>query len=148
MFRPRYNRSEVEELDGLFVVKDYYNAIPAAVISALSSLDDLEITGRRFAVLGDMMELGDHERQFHEDVADAAAGAGLSRLYTVGPRGRIISDRARHIGMDAIHFEDMESLAVELKQELKRGDLLFIKGSRTLRLERLYDLLKTPVEVS
>lgn len=148
MFRPRYNRSEVEELDGFFLVKDYYNAIPAAVISALHSLDDLEITGRRFAVLGDMMELGDHERQFHEDVAEAAAGAGLTKLYTLGQRGRIISDRARQLGINAAHFEEMESLALELKQELKRGDLLFIKGSRTLRLERLYDMLKTPVAVS
>jgi len=143
MFRPRYNRSEVEEMDGFFVVKDYYNAIPAAVISALKSLDDLEVTGRKFAVLGDMMELGDHERQFHESVADAAAEAGLERLFTIGDRGAIISERARANGLDAEHFPDMESLATELRHVLKRGDLLFIKGSRSLRLERLYELLKT-----
>lgn len=143
MFRPRYNRSEVEEVDGFFVIKDYYNAIPAAVISALHSLDDLDVTGRRFAVLSDMMELGDHEKQFHEEVAEAAVSAGLTRLYTIGDRGKIISDRAQNLGMDAIHYNNMESLAAELKQELKRGDLLFIKGSRSMKLERLFDMLKT-----
>ncbi len=148
MFRPRYNRSEVEEVDGFFLVKDYYNAIPAAVISALHSLDDLDISGRRFAVLSDMMELGDHERQFHEEVAEAAVSANLNRLYTIGERGKIISDHARSLGMDAQHFEDFESLAGELKQELRRGDLLLIKGSRSMKLERLYDMLKPSVAVT
>lgn len=148
MFRPRYNRSEVEEIDGFFLIKDYYNAIPAAVISALQSLDDLDIPGRRFAVLSDMMELGDHERQFHEDVAEAAVSAGLTRLYTIGDRGKIISDRAIVLGMDAVHYDNMESLAADLRQELKRGDLILVKGSRSMRLERLYDMLKTSVAVS
>ncbi len=148
MFRPRYNRSEIEELDGAFIVKDYYNAIPAAVISALKSLDDLDVRGRRLAVLGDMMELGEHEQDFHEQVAEAAATSGLTKLYTIGERGVMISNRARQVGMDAVHFSDMETLAAELKQELKQGDLLFIKGSRSLRLERLYELLKSPVTVS
>lgn len=142
MFRPRYNRSEVDEIDGAFVVKDYYNAIPAAVISALHSLDDLDISGRRFAVLGDMMELGDHEKHFHELVAEAAAAAGLTRLYTIGDRGRIIYDRAKALGIDTVHYDDVPPLAADLKRELRRGDLLLIKGSRAIRLERLYELLK------
>lgn len=142
MFRPRYNRSEVEELDGFFVVKDYYNAIPAAVISALHSLEDFENPGRRFAVLGDMMELGDHEKHFHELVGEAAASAGLTRLYTIGDRGKMISDRAKAAGADAVHYEDAAPLAADLRQELKQGDLVLIKGSRAIRLERVYDLLK------
>lgn len=145
MFHPRYNRSEVEEIDGYFVVKDYYNAIPAAVISALRSLSDLEVTGRRYAVLGDMMELGDHEKNFHESVAEAAALAGLTRLYTIGERGMIIFNRARALGMDVVHFDEVGPLAAALKQELQRGDLLLIKASRALQLERLYELLKQPV---
>lgn len=148
MFRPGYNRSEVEEVEGFFVVKDYYNAIPAAVISALHSLDDLDVAGRRFAVLSDMMELGDHEIQFHEEVAEAAVSAGLTRLYTIGDRGKIISDRARKLGMDAVHYQTMEPLAAELKKELKRGDLLLIKGSRSMKLERLFEMLKTSAAVA
>jgi UDP-N-acetylmuramoyl-tripeptide--D-alanyl-D-alanine ligase len=142
MFRPRYNRSEVDEIDGYYIVKDYYNAIPAAVVSALNSLDDFDISGRRFAVLGDMMELGDHERHFHELVAEAAASAGLTRLYTIGERGRIIHDRAEALGLDSSHYDDVAPMAADLRQELRRGDLLLIKGSRAIRLERLYDLLK------
>jgi UDP-N-acetylmuramoyl-tripeptide--D-alanyl-D-alanine ligase len=142
MFRPRLNRSEVDIVDGYYVIKDYYNAIPAAVISSLHSLDDFDIPGRRFAVLGDMLELGDHERHFHELVAESAATSGLTRLYTIGERGRIINDRARALGVDAIHYDDVSALGADLRHELRRGDLLLIKGSRAIRLERLYDLLK------
>jgi len=142
LFRPRYNRSEVEDIDGIFIIKDYYNAIPAAVVSALKSLDDFDGAGRRFAVLGDMMELGEHEKHFHEEVAEAAASAGLTKLFTIGDRGRIIYDRAAELGVNVAHFDDVAALAAELKQNIRRGDLLLIKGSRAIRLERLYDLLK------
>lgn len=148
MFRPRLSRSEVEEIDGYYLVKDYYNAIPAAVISSLLSLADLTIPGRRFAVLGDMMELGEHETRFHEEVADAAVQASLDHLFTFGDRGKIIGNHAKNQGQKTSHFDDLESLANELKQVLKPGDLLLIKGSRSLRLERLYDLLKSTVTVS
>lgn len=142
MFRPRYNRSEVDEMDGVYIVKDYYNAIPAAVISALQSLEDFDIIGRRFAVLGDMMELGEHEVHFHEQVGEAAAAAGLTKLFTVGERGRIIHERAQSLGTTSVHYDSLESLASDLPGELKRGDLVLIKGSRALALERLYDMLK------
>lgn len=148
MFRPRYNRSEVEEIDGVYVIKDYYNAIPAAVISALRSLEDMDFPGRKYAVLGDMMELGDHERRFHHEVADAAAEAGLEELFTIGQRGALIHERATELGVPCRHFESMEALAAELRRVLKRGDLLLIKGSRALKLEQLYDLLKNSVTVS
>lgn len=145
LFRPRYNRSEIELLNGYLLVKDYYNAIPAAVISALRSLPDMEISGRKYAVLGDMLELGDHEVELHEQVAEAAAKAGLEKLFTVGDRGRIINAKATELGMNAQHYGSMEALADDVRTELKAGDLLFIKGSRALKLERLYDLLKNPV---
>lgn len=141
-FRPRLNRSEVEQIDGWFLVKDYYNAIPAAVQLALESLADFQVTGRRFAVLGDMMELGDFERMYHEQVGEAAARAGLHRLFTLGQRGAMIHESARANGADAVHLPDVESAAQQLKQQLKPGDLLLLKGSRLMKLERLHELLK------
>ncbi|MGI8908850.1 MAG: UDP-N-acetylmuramoyl-tripeptide--D-alanyl-D-alanine ligase [Candidatus Sumerlaeaceae bacterium] len=141
-FQPRLNRSEVEQIDGWYLVKDYYNAIPAAVQLALESLKDFQVPGRRFAVLGDMMELGDFERMYHEQVGESAARAGLKRLFTLGQRGAIIHETASANGTNAVHLPDVESVAAELKQELKPGDLLLLKGSRLMKLERLYELLK------
>jgi UDP-N-acetylmuramoyl-tripeptide--D-alanyl-D-alanine ligase len=141
-FRPRLNRSEVEQIDGWYLVKDYYNAIPNAVQLALESLADFQVPGRRFAVLGDMMELGDFERMYHEQVGQAAARAGLHRLFTLGQRGAIIHETAAASGADAVHLPDVETAAHHLKQQLQPGDLLLLKGSRLMKLERLHELLK------
>ncbi|MCX7625737.1 MAG: UDP-N-acetylmuramoyl-tripeptide--D-alanyl-D-alanine ligase, partial [Candidatus Sumerlaeaceae bacterium] len=81
-FRSAQNRSEVEEINGVFFVKDYYNASPAAVEAALLSLNDFSVPGRRFAVLADMLELGTWETQYHQEIGETAARrAGLTKLY-------------------------------------------------------------------
>jgi UDP-N-acetylmuramoyl-tripeptide--D-alanyl-D-alanine ligase len=141
-FRSASNRSEVEEVGGVYVVKDYYNASPAAVEAALLSLKDFSVPGRRYAVLGDMLELGSWEHMYHECVGKVAAQAGLARLYCYGPRSVATVNAARAAGLDAQHFNDIEALARALAADLAPGDLVLIKGSRLMKLERLYDLLK------
>lgn len=149
LFRPRLNRSEVEEINGWFLVKDYYNAIPAAVILALDSLKDFQVSGKKFAVLGDMRELGQFEEHFHHEVGKKAASSGIDNIYTIGNSGKLIYDAAVKAKAPHVeHAKDMESLASILKSQLKPGDLLFIKGSRALKLEKLYELLKTSPAVS
>ncbi len=140
-FAPRLNRSEVAQVHGWWVLKDYYNAIPSAVKSALSSLADFSVPGRRFAVLADMKELGDFETEAHRQVGEAAAAAGLDRLYTIGERAKIISETAAALGTDTKHCPDLQSAAELLADELRPGDLLLIKGSRTMHLERLFAML-------
>lgn len=141
-FRTAANRSEVEEVNGWFIVKDYYNASPAAVEQALLGLEDFSVPGRRFAVLGDMLELGAWERMYHTQVGTVAAGVGLSKLFTVGMRGAHIGAAALAKGQPSEHFADAESVAARLKEELRPGDLLLIKGSRLMKLEKIYELLK------
>jgi UDP-N-acetylmuramoyl-tripeptide--D-alanyl-D-alanine ligase len=141
-FRPAGNRSEVEEIDGWHIIKDYYNASPYAVEMALNSLSDFDIPGRRFAVLADMMELGDLEEVYHRRVGELAAHAGLEWLFTVGERGRMIALAAAARGAKAEHLPDTGAVVERLQQMLRPGDLLLIKGSRLMRLERIYDLLK------
>jgi len=141
-FRPRLNRSEVETIHGWHLVKDFYNAIPAAVTLALESLADFKISGRRFAVLGDMMELGEFEEPYHREVGEVAARSGLHSLYTLGDRGRWIHEAAQSAGLNAVHLADAAAVAAALKAELQPGDLLLLKASRAMKLERLYELLK------
>lgn len=141
-FRPASNRSEVEELNGWYLVKDYYNASPAAVEQALRSLAEFSIPGRRYAVLGDMMELGDLEEYYHTRVGETAAQSGLDRLFTIGTRARTIHAAASRHGLQSEHFDEIDDLAKALTMQLRVGDLLLIKASRLMKLERLYDLLK------
>lgn len=140
-FRPRLNRSEVEQVHGWWVLKDYYNAIPSAVKAALSSMADFTVPGRRYAVLADMGELGEFEAEAHAQVGEAAAAARLDRLYTVGKRATMIHDAAISHGATAEHFPSVEALAERLASDLRSGDLLMIKGSRFMRLERLFAML-------
>ncbi len=141
-FRPAHNRSEVEEIAGVFIVKDYYNASPAAVETALLSLQDFCVPGRRFAVLADMLELGTWEHMYHERIGIVAAHVGLTKLFCYGPRSRITAQAAAKAGLNAEHFDDIEKLAQTLSSMVKAGDLVLIKGSRLMKLERVYDYLK------
>jgi len=141
-FQSGLNRSEVENLGGIWIIKDYYNASPAAVEAALKGLRELAAPGRRYAVLGDMLELGELEEEYHERVGVVAARAGLEKLFAYGPRSRVTAHAASREGLDASHFEDIESLVSTLRQALRQGDVVLIKGSRLMKLERVYEMLK------
>lgn len=142
-FRPAQNRSEVEQIANVFFVKDYYNASPAAVEAALLSLRDFHVPGRRFAVLGDMLELGAWEHAYHERIgAVAATEAGLTKLFCYGPRSKVTVQAALARGLAAEHFDDHEELARAVLRELGSGDLVLIKGSRLMKLERVFEYLK------
>ena len=141
-FRPGLNRSEVEEIAGWHMVKDYYNASPAAVENALRSLGDFHVTGKRYAVLADMLELGEMEREYHEHIGRVAAACGLELLLTVGERGAVIHGAASASGQRALHCADAAGAAAQLRNLLAPGDLVLVKGSRLMKLEQVYELLK------
>lgn len=142
-FRAGLNRSEVEEIDGWYLIKDYYNASPAAMEQALKSLGDFTVPGRRIAVLGDMMELGDFEKQYHEGIGRLAAESGfVDQLYGVGERARMICTAAAGAGLPSEHLPDAETAAQRVKASVRPGDLVLIKGSRLMKLERVYEILK------
>jgi len=126
---------------GSTILDDTYNASPASTIAALNLLDDLE--GRKIAVLGDMLELGDYEREGHEKVGMRAIEV-VDVLVTVGPRGRIIGETALRWGMppDQVHIlEDNEAVIRLLKDLVRPGDVILVKGSRAMRMEEIVNAL-------
>ena len=127
---------------GVMLVDDCYNANPTSMGAALATLRDLAGPGRRaFAVLGDMLELGPEEAAAHARLGEAAAGV-VALLAAFGPRSRHTAESARRAGVpEVFHTEDIAALTAFVKERLSGGDVLLVKGSRGMKLERLVEAL-------
>jgi UDP-N-acetylmuramoyl-tripeptide--D-alanyl-D-alanine ligase len=128
---------------GSLILDDSYNASPESVIAALNLLEEMEAR-QRVAVLGDMLELGDTEDAGHRLVGRRVAEVA-DRLITIGTRAQVIADEAMKYGMKARSVEmlpDREAATVYLKQNLRPGDVVLVKGSHGLRLDRMVSALE------
>ena len=126
---------------GATILDDTYNASPASTIAALNLLDELD--GRKIAILGDMLELGNYEREGHEKVGMRALEVA-DVLITVGRRGAIIGQTALRWGMpaDRVHIFEENAAAIALLQELVTGnDVILVKGSRAMQMEEIVSVL-------
>jgi UDP-N-acetylmuramoyl-tripeptide--D-alanyl-D-alanine ligase len=131
--------------NGALLIDDCYNANPSSTKAALLTLTHLvKGKGKAIAVLGDMLELGPTELDLHRDVGRFAAGAGLSLLVCFGTRARALGEGAEEAGLPAKHIEytDDPAEAVRLVQSRVRPeDVVLVKGSRGMRMERISDAL-------
>jgi UDP-N-acetylmuramoyl-tripeptide--D-alanyl-D-alanine ligase len=122
---------------GALLLDDTYNASPESTLAALSLLS--EIPGRHIAVLGGMFELGQYEKHGHELVGIRAA-AVADRLITLGENGSMIADAALSAGLRSEKidkFETTEQVVASLRSLLKEGDVVLVKGSHGLRMDRI-----------
>jgi len=117
---------------GATVINDCYNANPLSMRAALDDLATHETSGRRLAVLGDMLELGPAEDEHHREVGAYAATAGVDVLVTVGPRAARMLDAFDGEGYAVGDAREAATLAEEL---LAAGDVMLVKGSRGVGLE-------------
>jgi UDP-N-acetylmuramoyl-tripeptide--D-alanyl-D-alanine ligase len=140
-FRPAMMRSElVSTPAGIDVFNDAYNANPSSMQRALETVARLRGAGRVWAVLGEMCELGEASETLHREVGRAAAGVALDGLVAVGPAARWLADEARKAGMPARAIEWVETAdeATPVIAAWSRpGDLVLVKGSRRVGLERV-----------
>ncbi|MCX6344513.1 MAG: UDP-N-acetylmuramoyl-tripeptide--D-alanyl-D-alanine ligase [Armatimonadetes bacterium] len=126
---------------GFVVIDDTYNASPASMQSALKTLKMME-GGRKIAVLGDMLELGDHATEAHLNIGRAAKEANVDMLVVVGELAKLIARGAIDAGMpvSAVHeFEDSWLAANELPSKLQERDVVLVKGSRGMKMERVVE---------
>jgi UDP-N-acetylmuramoyl-tripeptide--D-alanyl-D-alanine ligase len=143
---PAAHRGEVRLMPtGVTVIDDAYNANPLAVERALDVLGAEAGGTRRIAVLGEMLELGLESAALHARVGQAAAAAGVTMLVTVGGEpARALGRAAQAAGMpaNAVRHAGTSDEAAEIVARLVRlGDLVLVKGSRGVRLERVVDRL-------
>jgi len=136
-------RMEIRHLaSGAVVLNDCYNANPASMAAALQTLAATP-ADRRFAVLGEMRELGAHADAAHRELGARAAEAGLATLFVVG--APLVAEAAREAGMPAgqlVETDDRNDVADRLRTLLGRGDVVLLKGSRGARLEAVLTALE------
>ena len=138
-------RQQIDQAGGVTLLCDCYNASPESMRAALQTMGTLQVSGRRVAVLGDMLELGDYTVQLHREVGTMAAKT-LDVLLTVGKLGQSIAEGAREAGDCEVYAfvgENAKAQAAEqLCALLQAGDALLLKASRGVRLEEVYHTVK------
>lgn len=140
---PGPGRGRVIHLDGdVVVIDDTYNSSPAALEAVLSTLRQTECRGRKILVMGDMLELGGAARYFHREAGKRAAAAGVKLMIGVGAHTRASLEAARRGGVPEVHHDaDVHGAARFLARRLAEGDLVVVKGSRGVGLERVVQAL-------
>ena len=139
-------RSQMEDLpSGVHLLNDCYNANPGSMATALATLAELKGTGRAAAALGDMLELGAAAVEAHRELGRQAAGAGLDLLVIYGNHRGDVAEGAREAGLSGLQIfpvtDKMEGAQL-LREFLQPGDWLLVKGSRSMHMEQIVDLLK------
>lgn len=133
-------RGQVHTLaDGIKLVDDSYNSNPAALSQAMQSLSELP-GERKVVILGDMLELGELEVDFHRQAGREAAELGMGFLITVGQLALEIAAGARASGMSRdkiLSFPDSDAAVEAIWPLLSEGDVVLVKGSRGMRLDRI-----------
>ncbi|MBI3596900.1 MAG: UDP-N-acetylmuramoyl-tripeptide--D-alanyl-D-alanine ligase [Nitrospirae bacterium] len=143
-FRPVAMRSELIFWEGRTILNDVYNANPASVQAALETLSRFVGHGRRIAVLGDMLELGAAAADAHRQIGRAVASFGIHVLITLGNLAAVIAEEARAQGLDRNRVrvcQEPSQVAQTLKEMTENGDVILLKGSRGMRMERILDHL-------
>ena len=147
--RPPSLRRQIETVNGVAFILDCYNASPEPTAAALNDLQ--RYRGKRlFTVLGDMLELGDLSESAHEAVGLLAGALKPERLYCVGEAAKRYAEGAMQAGLSPervvkLSVSELDWLSAELKAQTRPGDVVFIKGSRALALERIVEIIKQAV---
>jgi UDP-N-acetylmuramoyl-tripeptide--D-alanyl-D-alanine ligase len=139
-------RMEQIGIHGVRFVNDCYNANVLSMKAALQMLQETPCSGRKIAVLGDMLELGEHAETAHRKIGALAASAGMAMLVTVGQSARWIAEAAVGAGLETrrvSHVNNALEAALSLRTLVQEGDLVLLKGSRLLQLEKILDGFKT-----
>ena len=144
-FRPCPGRMELFVLpEDIVVLDDSYNANPLSVHAALDALHDLDSSGRRIAVLGDMLELGPAGPELHQHIGTLAA-ARVDWLFTYGSLAEEIARGAVESGFPqekVFSATSHDELSASLLEILQSGDRVLVKGSRGMRMEKVIDALR------
>jgi UDP-N-acetylmuramoyl-tripeptide--D-alanyl-D-alanine ligase len=133
-------RLQIKEIQGVHFLDDSYNANPDSMKAALHTLVELDVEGKRIAVLGEMRELGSESEHGHREVGETAAALKVDHLITIGNVAAEIAEAAEQAGLEKSVAVRSTLEAAELLSEIAApGDLVLIKGSRAARTEEVIE---------
>ena len=145
-FKPVPQRCEVLHLRGATVINDSYSANPTAMHAALEVLGDFDGAGRKIVVCGDMLELGDVAPELHWQMGkEIVEVAHADMVISCGEHARLVVGGAKAAGMSpvrAIACENVEAALPYLGQAILPGDVVLVKGSRLMAMERVIEALQ------
>lgn len=137
----------ISGIKGSTVIDDTYNSSPVALLSALDAIKEVNTTGRKIAVLGDMLELGKYSVDEHKKAGEKVAET-CNMLITVGMRARYIAEGALNKEMDEksiFQFDESREAGKHLETLLRDGDIVLVKGSQSIRMEKtVFEIMAEP----
>lgn len=137
---PRGRMCIITGISGSTILDDTYNASPVAVTRALETLASLDTPGNKIAILGDMLEIGAYTAAEHKRVGTLVASLGLTYFIAIGVRSLYAAEAARAAGMSderIVHVRTSDEAATIARKLVKQGDVVLVKGSQSIRAERV-----------
>jgi UDP-N-acetylmuramoyl-tripeptide--D-alanyl-D-alanine ligase len=136
------NRGQVIELGGAVLLNDSYNSNPEALRSMMRTLAARPAVARRILVAGEMLELGEHSAALHAECGRDAAHVGVDLVAAVGGMAKHLATAACAAGVAAVFLPDALAAGNWLTNNLRPGDVVLVKGSRGVHLERAIEIVK------
>jgi UDP-N-acetylmuramyl pentapeptide synthase len=141
--KPYSQRGILMELGGIHIYDDSYNSNPRALEIALQLIGDSEGFQRRAAVVGDMLELGPREVEYHATAGRIAAQNKINVLITAGPLSRYLAEEAKKHGVGEVYPTENSAEAAEVAARvLHPEDIVLVKGSRGMKMETVIEKLR------
>jgi UDP-N-acetylmuramoyl-tripeptide--D-alanyl-D-alanine ligase len=128
--------------DGVLVLDDAYNANPSSMAAALEALARVEVSGRRIAVLGEMLELGEFSAPEHATLGDLVGATAVDALVAVGREAAPLAEHARAAGVAVTEVPDAATALDAITGFVHDGDAVLVKGSRAVGLELVATALR------
>ena len=144
-FKPAWGRMNVfQTASGIHIIDDTYNANPDSMQAAITTLNALRANNRSVFVAGDMLELGAQAESLHRQVGAWAATAEINKLYVTGEYAEAVAAGAKNAGMNGknIFIGLQEKILTHLKDYLKPGDWVLVKGSRGAKMDNIVERIK------
>lgn len=131
-------RQKTVDFRGITVIEDCYNASPDSMLAAIRVLAAMPCSGRRIAVLGDMLELGGYSKEAHMSVGRMAAEHHLDIVLCYGEESRYLCESAKTHGVSMVYyFEEKPEITQWLKENARPGDIVLLKASRGMKFEEI-----------
>ncbi len=131
----------IDSAHGFKIINDCYNASPDSMKNAIDELSELKSEFKKIAVLGDMLELGKDAEKEHELLGEYIAKSNIDYLFTYGDLGKLIAKGAKR-SVNASCYHDHKSIADQIMQVAKKGDVVLIKGSRGIKMEKVIKFIE------